>query len=152
MESLLYLFSGFRWQDALDILLNSYILFRLYVLFRGTNVIRVLLAFCLLWIASQAAVPLGLIITNWAKQGVITVAALIIIIVFRNEISSVLQTKNLKSFLWGIPRYQSHTPLNIIVESVFELAEKKIGALIVLPLKQGLDLSLIHISEPTRPY
>ncbi len=139
METLFYLFSGFRWQDALDILLNSYILFRLYVLFRGTNVIRVLLAFCLLWIASQAAVPLGLIITNWAKQGVITVAALIIIIVFRNEISSVLQTKNLKSFLWGIPRYQSHTPLNIIIESVYELADKKIGALIVLPLKQGLD-------------
>ncbi|MCK5696035.1 MAG: diadenylate cyclase, partial [Desulfobacula sp.] len=119
--------------------LNSYILFRLYVLFRGTNVIRVLLVICALWIASQAAVPLGLIITNWAMQGVITVVALIIIIVFRNEISSVLQTNDLKSFLWGIPRYQFHTPLNIIAEGVYELAEKKIGALIVLPLRQGLD-------------
>ncbi len=138
MEHPFYLFSGFRWQDALDILLNSYIFFRLYVLFRGTNVIRVLLVTCALWIASQAAIPLGLIITNWAMQGVITVVALIIIIVFRNEISSVLQTNNLKSFLWGIPQYQFHTPLNIIVESVYELAEKKIGALIVLPLKQGL--------------
>lgn len=139
MEQFFYLFSGFRWQDALDILLNSYILFRLYVLFRGTNVIRVLLVICALWIASQAAVPLGLIITNWAMQGVITVVALIIIIVFRNEISSVLQTNDLKSFLWGIPRYQFHTPLNIIAEGVYELAEKKIGALIVLPLRQGLD-------------
>jgi len=139
MESLPYLFSGFRWQDILDIVLNSYILFRLYILFRGTNVIRVLMAFCILWALSQAAVPLGLVITNWAKQGVITVAALVIIIVFRNEISSVLQTRDLKSFLWGIPRFQTHTPLHIIVESVYELAEKKIGALIVLPLKQGLD-------------
>lgn len=138
MEQLFYLFSGLRWQDALDILLNSYILFRFYVLFRGTNVIRVLLAICVLWAASQAAVPLGLIITNWAMQGFIAVAALIIIIIFRNEISSVLQTKNLKSFLWGIPRYQFHTPLNIIAESVYELAIKKIGALIVLPLKKGL--------------
>ncbi|MCD4718921.1 MAG: diadenylate cyclase [Desulfobacula sp.] len=139
MEQLFYLFSGFRWLDVLDILLNSYILFRLYVLFRGTNVIRVLLATCAFWAASQAAVPLGLIITNWAMQGVITVAALIIIIIFRNEISSVLQTNDLKSFLWGIPGFQFHTPLNIIVESVYTLAEKKIGALIVLPLKQGLD-------------
>ncbi len=139
MESLLYFFSGFRWQDILDILLNSYILFRLYILFRGTNVIRVLFAFCVLWAVSQIAAPLGLIITNWARQGVITIAALIIIIVFRNEISSVLQTKDLKSFLWGIPRFQSHTPLSIIIESVHELADKKIGALIVLPLKQGLD-------------
>ncbi len=138
MEPLFYLFSGFRWQDALDILLNSYILFRLYVLFRGTNVIRALLSICVLWVAGQAAVSLGLIITNWAMQGVITVAAFIVIIVFRNEISSVLQTKDLKSFLWGIPRHQFHTPLNIIGDSVWELAGKKIGALIVLPLKQGL--------------
>jgi len=139
LEPVFYLFSGIRWQDVFDILLNSYILFRLYVLFRGTNVIRVLVAICIFWAASQTAGPLGLIITNWAMQGVITVAALIIIIIFRNEISSVLQTKDLKSFLWGIPRYQFHTPLNIIVESVFDLAQKKIGGLIVLPLKQGLD-------------
>jgi diadenylate cyclase len=139
MESLIYLFSGFRWQDALDILWNSYIVFRLYVLFRGTNVIRALLAICALWGINQAAVYLGLVITNWAMQGIVTVAALIIIIVFRNEISSVLQTKSMKSFFWGVPRYQFNTPLNIIVESVFELARKKIGALVVLPLKQGLD-------------
>jgi diadenylate cyclase len=139
METLLDLSSGFRWQDGLDILLNAYISFRLYVLFRGTNVIRALLTICVLWAVSQAAVSLGLVITNWAMQGIITVAALIVIIVFRNEISSVLQTKNLKSFFWGIPRYQFNTPLNIIIESVFELARKKIGALIVLPLKQGLD-------------
>jgi uncharacterized protein (TIGR00159 family) len=139
MGTLFDLFSGFRWQDGLDILLNAYILFRLYVLFRGTNVIRALLTICILWAISQAAVSLGLIITNWAMQGIITVAALIVIIVFRNEISSVLQTKSLKSFFWGIPRHQFNTPLNIIIESVFELARKKIGAIIVLPLKQGLD-------------
>jgi diadenylate cyclase len=139
MEAFFYLFSGFRWQDALDILLNAYILFRLYVLFRGTNIIRAILVICVLWAMSQAAVSLGLIITNWAMQGIITMAALIVIIVFRNEIASVLQTKTIKSILWGIPRHQFNTPLNSIVESVFELARKKIGALIVLPLKQGLD-------------
>ncbi|MBU0973047.1 MAG: diadenylate cyclase [Proteobacteria bacterium] len=149
MEALFSLFSGFRWQDGLDILLNAYILFRLYVLFRGTNVIRAILTICVLWAVSQAAVSLGLIITNWAMQGIITVAALIVIIVFRNEIASVLQTKNLKSFLWGIPRYQFNTPLNIIVESVYELARKKIGALIVLPLKQGLD-SVVQDGIPIR--
>lgn len=138
MEQLYSFFSGLRWQDALDILLNSYILFRLYVLFRGTNVIRAFLAICALWVAGQAAVSLGLIITNWAMQGVITVAALVVIVVFRNEISSVLQTRDLKSFFWGIPRYQLNTPLNTIIESVYEMAEKKIGALIVLPLKQGV--------------
>lgn len=149
MESLFYLFSGFRWQDAFDILLNTYILFRLYVLFRGTNVIQALLAICAFWVASQMAVSLGLVITNWAMQGVITAAALIIIIIFRNEISRVFQTKDLKTFLWGIPQYQFNTPLNIIAEGVYELAKGKIGALIVLPLKQGLD-SVVQGGVPLR--
>ncbi|MBU1196699.1 MAG: diadenylate cyclase [Proteobacteria bacterium] len=139
MDQFFYLFSGLRWQDIFDIGLNSYILFRFYVLFRGTNVIRVLLAVCVLWLVSRAAIPLGLVITSWAMQGVITVAAFIIIIIFRNEISSVLQTKNFKSFFWGIPRHQFHTPLNIIAEAVYELAQKKIGALIVLPLKKSME-------------
>ncbi len=139
MEQPFYLFFGLRWQDVLDIGLNSYILFRFYVLFRGTNVIRVLLAVCVLWGISRAAIPMGLVITSWAMQGVITAAAFIVIIIFRNEISSVLQTKNFRSFFWGIPRHQFNTPLDIIVESVYELAQKKIGALIVLPLKKGMD-------------
>jgi diadenylate cyclase len=132
-------FFGIGWQNVLDIALNTYILFRLYVLFRGTNVLRVLFAMLVLGVLRQAAVSMGLIITTWALQGVIAVAALVIIIVFRNEISSVLQTKNVKSFFWGIPRYQRKTPVGIIVESVYELARKKIGALIVLPLNKGLE-------------
>ena len=139
MGQFFYQFFGIGWQDFLDIALNSYILFRLYVLFRGTNVLRVLFAMGIFWILRQVAVSLGLVVTSWAMQGVIAVAALVIIIVFRNEISSVLQTRDLKSFFWGIPRYQRNTPVNIIVESVYELARKKIGALIVLPLNQGLE-------------
>lgn len=139
MDQALYLFSGLRWQDLLDILLNAYILFRLYVLFRGTNVFRVLLAVCILWVFSQTAASLGLVITNWAMQGVITVATFIIIIIFRNEISNVIQTNDLKSFLWGIPKYQSQTPISAIAEAVFEMAGQKIGALMVLPLRQSLD-------------
>jgi len=139
MDSFLQIMSGIRWQDLVDIFLNSYVLFRLYVLLRGTNVIRVLLVICLLWVVKQIALGMGLIITSWAMQGIITVAALIIIIVFRNEISSVLQTKSFKSFFWGIPQYQRQTPVSIIIESIYELTRKKIGALIVLPMKQGLE-------------
>ncbi len=130
---------GIGWQNVLDIALNTYILFRLYVLFRGTNVLRVLFAMVVLGVLRQVAVSMGLIITTWVLQGVIAVAALVIIIVFRNEISSVLQTKDLKSFFWGIPRYQLKTPMGIIVESVYEMARKKTGALIVLPLNKGLE-------------
>ena len=42
MDNLLSFLATIRWQDIVDVVLNSYILFRLYVLFRGTNVIRVI--------------------------------------------------------------------------------------------------------------
>jgi len=132
-------FFAIGWQNWLDIALNTYILFRLYVLFRGTNVLRVLLTMGALLVFRQVAFSMGLIITSWVMQGVIAVAALVIIVVFRNEISSVLKTRDLKSFLWGIPRQQLKTPVGIIVESVYELARKKIGALIVLPLSKGME-------------
>lgn len=131
--------SSIRWQDIVDITLNSYILFRLYVLFRGTNTFRVLVGIALLWFFQRIAVFCGLIITSWAIQAITAVAALIIIVVFRNEIRSVLQARNLKSILWGFSRKIVSTPVEIIVESVFELAQKRIGALIVLPGKNDLE-------------
>ncbi len=50
MDALISFLSTIRWQDIVDVVLNSYILFRLYVLFRGTNVIRVIAGIALLWI------------------------------------------------------------------------------------------------------
>ena len=129
----LFYFS-FRWQDIVDILLNSYLLFRFYVLFRGTIVLRGLIGIALLWFIQRLAVFTGLILTSWAIQGITAVAALIVIVIFRNEIRGVLQTKDLKSILWGITqRPQTQTPVEILVEAVFEMSQKYIGALIVLP-------------------
>lgn len=139
MEQLILLFSGWRWQDVLDIVLNAYILFRLYVLFRGTNVLRVLMAVVAMWIIGRSANAMGLVITNWVMQGVITLATFIIIIVFRNEISGVVRTRSFGFFLWEIPKIQINTPVRIITDAVVKLAGSKIGALIVMPLKTGVD-------------
>ena len=147
MDPLIQSLVGLRWQDIVDILLNSYILFRLYVLFRGTNVIRMVIAIAMLWILERMAMSMGLIVTSWAMQGIIAAAALIIIIVFRNEIAGVLQARSLRSFFWGIPQRQIQTPIDIIVESVYELARHKLGALIVLPLKKGIE-SVVHGGVP----
>jgi diadenylate cyclase len=138
MDKILLFFSTIRWQDVFDIALSGYLLFRLYVLFRGTNVFRILIGIALLWFFQRISVSIGLIVTSWAIQGITAVAALIIIVVFRNEIRSVLQAKNLKSIFWGFPRGVTLTPLEIITDSVFELAKKRVGALLVLPGNEDL--------------
>jgi diadenylate cyclase len=109
------------------------------VLFRGTNVFRVLIGMTLLWFLQRIAISLGLIVTSWVVQGIVAVGAIIIIVVFRNEIRRVLQAKNLKSILWGLSAKSVVTPTEIIVESVFSMAEARCGALIVFPGKEDLS-------------
>jgi diadenylate cyclase len=139
MDTLSSFILSIRLQDFLDIAISSYILFRLYVLFRGTNVFRVIAGIALLWFFQRISVTLGLIVTSWAMQGIIALTAIIIIIVFRNEIRSVLQAKNLRAILWGFPGVETKTPIEIIVESVYDLSRKGIGALLVFPAKENLE-------------
>jgi diadenylate cyclase len=139
VEKAILFFSTIRWQDVLDIALNGYILFRLYVLFRGTNAFRLLMGIALLWFLQRISDSLGLVVTSWFVQGIIALAALIIIVVFRNEIRAVLQTRSLRSIFWGFPRASMQTPVEILVDSVFELARRRIGALIVLPGSEDLS-------------
>ena len=133
--------AGVRWQDIVDIALNSYIIFRLYALFKGTNVFRVLVGIALLWFFQRISVSLGLIVTSWAIQGITAVAALIIIVVFRNEIRSFLQAKNLKTIFWGMRRKSADRPLDVYIDSVYELVKQGLGALIIFPGKEALEES-----------
>jgi len=130
--------SSIRWQDIVDIAFNSYILFRLYALFRGTDAFRVLISIAFLWVVQRMAVSMGLILTSWMMEGIIAVAALIVIVVFRNEIRSVFRARNIWAILWGLPQKQAKTPIDIIAESVYGLAQQRIGALIVLPGREDI--------------
>ncbi len=138
MVETISLLGTLRWQDLVDIGLNSYILFRFYVLFRGTYVFRVLIGLTMLWFFQQIAAYIGLIVTSWVIQGIVAVAALIIVVVFRNEIRNVLQARNLKSIFWGVPPKSRVAPVEILAESVFELARRRHGALIVIPGEEDI--------------
>jgi uncharacterized protein (TIGR00159 family) len=139
MDKFIYLILSLRWQDIIDISLVSYILFRFYVLFRGTNAFRVLIGMTILWFFQQVAVSMGLIVTSWVFQGVVTLGAFIIIVIFRNEIRTVLLARNLKYIFWGISSKTVTSTIEIIVQSVHDLTRRNCGALIVLPGKEDLE-------------
>ena len=144
MDPVIQFQAALRWQDLVDILITSYVLFRFYVLFRGTNVLRVLFALACIWFAQRIATSAGFIVSGWISQGIVAAAALIIIVVFRNEIRAVLQTQNFKAILWQLPRRQVSTPLEVIAESAFEMSRRRIGALIVVPGREDLEELVQH--------
>jgi len=127
-----------RWQDILDIALNTYILLRIYVLFRETRIFRLLLGIAFLWFFQEITVSLGFIVTSLVIRGIMAVSAFIVIVVFSDDIRSVFRAKNLKAVLWGFPRKTVHAPVEIIADSVYEMAQKYCGSLIVFPGKDDL--------------
>jgi uncharacterized protein (TIGR00159 family) len=139
MDKFIYLILSLRWQDIIDIGLVSYILFRFYVLFRGTNAFRVLIGMTILWFFQQVAVSMGLIVTSWVVQGVVALGAFMIIVIFRNEIRTVLLARNLKFIFWGLASKTVTGTIEIIVQGVFDMARRNCGALIVLPGKEDLE-------------
>jgi len=143
MEQMIAAITTLRWQDFVDIIVNSYILFRLYVLFQGTNAFRILVGIALLLVLQEVAGALGLILTSWALQGITAAAAIIIVVVFRNEIRSVLQVQNLKTFIWGLPVREEGTCIDIVVDSVYHMGKKRTGALLVFPGKEDLS-EVVH--------
>lgn len=139
MEKFIAFISILRWQDIVDIGLVSYILFRFYVLFRGTNAFRVLIGMTILWFFQQIAVSMGLIVTSWVVQSVVALGAFIIIVVFRNEIRSVLQASHLRAILWEVSPKTVVSTIEIIAQSVYEMSMRKCGALIVIPGKDDVE-------------
>lgn len=128
-----------RWRDVLDILLNSYILFRLYVLLRGTRLFRIVIFIFFVFLLYQFTATSGMIITHTVMQGVAALTAIGVLIVFRFEIRAIFHAKGMKDIFWRITPKPAKTPIETIAESVFRLARGKRGALIVLPTRQALD-------------
>jgi uncharacterized protein (TIGR00159 family) len=139
MDKVAFLIASLRWQDIVDIALVSYILFRFYILFRGTNAFRVLIGMTILWFFQQVAVSMGLIVTSWVVQGIVALGAFIIIVIFRNEIRSVLQASHLKAILWEVSSKATVSMIETIVQSVNEMGLRKCGALIVFPGKDDVE-------------
>lgn len=139
MENIVLFFKNLHGKDLFDIALNSYIIFRLYIMFRGTQAFQLLTGVLFLWLFQRFAVSLNLVVTSWVLQGVTAVLALIIIVVFRSEIKRVFQARDLKAFFWSIPTVTQSSSLEAIVEAVFEMSRKNIGALIVFPGKEDIS-------------
>ena len=139
---------AFKWHDLLDILVISFILHRLFLLFRGTIALQIILGLLFLWVIQGIAKATGLVLTSWFFQGIGAVAVLVIVVVFRNEIREVLIQTNPIRLLFGRSQETRRMSIELIVQAVFQLTKTKTGALIVLQnrdsvepyIREGFDL------------
>lgn len=128
----------FRWQDALDIILVTFILYRMILIVKGTIAARMLAGVAVLLFALFIAKYMQLYTMDWIIQSFWTQVVIAIIILFQPEIRKALAQMGESSFLQGFTSAEELKSLDEIVKASVALAGRKIGALIVIEREMSL--------------
>lgn len=136
--------AGLRWQDLLDILLVSFILYRFFLLIKGTRAVQLLRGMLLLLLAYLVSHALGLNTITWLVQSTATMIIVAIPVVFQPELRRALahigQGELFRNELLFPRKSVSHPrAIDEVVTSVKYLSRQKIGALIILERNTGLQ-------------
>ncbi len=131
--------SQIRWQDILDILIVSVIIYRVLLIIRGTRAAQMLIGLGVLFLALLSSKYLGLYTIDWIIQSLWAQIVLALIILFQPEIRKTLAQMGETRFLPFFASVEELRSLEEIVKASVALANRKIGALIVIEKETSLD-------------
>jgi len=131
--------SNFHWIDALDILIVAFCIYQLLLIFRGTRAAQILVVLAVLYLASHAALQIGLLTVNWVLQNLLGAWVLLMIIIFQPELRRVLAGVGKMNFLRVFSRRGEAHMIDELARSAVSLASKRSGAIIVLERETKLD-------------
>ncbi|MCC6346474.1 MAG: TIGR00159 family protein, partial [Nitrospirales bacterium] len=129
---MLELFKQIRWQDFIDILLVSLILYRLLLIIKGTKAAQMLVGLGVLLVASFFSKYLQLYTMDWIIQSFWSQVVIALIVLFQPEIRRALAQMGESSFLQNFTSAEELKSLEEIVRASIALANRKIGGLIVI--------------------
>ena len=138
--------SALRWRDVVDILIVTYLTYRLYLWLRYTKALQALLGLGFLAVIYLISSRIDLIATTWLFEELWAVLLILLIILFQSDIHQALSRANPIQILFGAPPAPGVAELTAVARAVFELAERRVGSLIVFERKNRLEG---HVLEGT---
>jgi diadenylate cyclase len=137
-----------RWiLDVLDILLVSVIVYRLLLIIKGTKAAQMLIGLGVLLIASLLSRYLELYTVDWLIQSFWAQAVIALIILFQPEIRRALAQMGEAQFFPSFTSAEELKSLEEIVRAAVALANRKIGALIVIERETSLK-DFVEVGTP----
>jgi diadenylate cyclase len=144
---------SFRVQDAVDILVMAFVIYRLMLLVRGTPAAPMAAGAVILGIVAGAASLFSLHSINWFFDHLRAVWLIAAIIVFQPEIRKALGLIG-KNRLVRVVLGRKETTIDIVVNTAFEFAATRVGALLVfertVPLGNYVERGVRLNSEISR--
>ena len=149
------LLNNFGWSDVLDIIIVAFIIYRVIILIKGTGAFQVLLGLIIVFAIFLFAVIFKLYATEYIFGNFLSSIIIVIIVLFRNEIRRALIEVGKNPFAVAQNKLERVSLVEETSKAVFELASKKIGAIIVFErniflgdyLKIGVKLDSIVSKE-----
>jgi diadenylate cyclase len=134
------------WRDLIDILFLTIVAYHLYIWFRETRALRVLIGLAVLGGVYSLAKLWGLFLTTKVFQILWQVLLILLLILFQSEIKQVLEKVSLLQYLRSRKRRLSGVFALELAKVAFELAKEKTGALIVLT-REDNPAEFIHSGQ-----
>ncbi|NTU43686.1 MAG: TIGR00159 family protein [Nitrospirales bacterium] len=141
------LFEQLRWQDVVDIILVSIIIYRILLILKGTKAAKMLAGIGVLLIVSLFSQFLQFYTLDWIIQGFWSQVVIAMIVLFQPEIRRTLAKMGESSLLQGFTSAEEIRSLEEIVRTAVSLANRRIGALIVIERKTSLK-DYVEIGTP----
>jgi diadenylate cyclase len=134
---MLELLKSLRWQDLLDILIVSFIIYRVILLIKGTRAFQMVVGIGVLIVVYFGARELEFMTLYWLLGTFLSSIFLIIIIVFQRDIRRALTQVGQTPFTKASE--DTAESLEEIVKATRYLSDRQIGSLIVIERETGLQ-------------
>jgi diadenylate cyclase len=136
-----------RWQDLIDIIVMSIIVYRLLLIIKGTKAAHMLIGLGVLLVASLLSRYFELYTVDWLIQSFWSQIVIALIILFQPEIRRALAQMGETQFIHVLTPAEELKSLDEIVKAAIALSNRKIGALIAIERETSLK-DFVEIGTP----
>lgn len=138
-DNLQFIFGQLRARDLLDMALVWVVVYRVLVLIRHTGTVQMLSGLGILAIAYLGSIWLELFTFNWILEKFFNNLFLIVVILFQGEIRRALAHIGSNPFFTGASHVEETHIVEEISKGAVGLAQKQMGALIVIEKEINLE-------------
>ena len=135
------------WRDVVDILFLTVVVYHLYVWFRESRALRVIIGLVALGGVYSIAKLWDLYLTTWVFQILWQVLLILLLILFQSEIRQVLERVSPMRYLRSRRRAFKKTFGKELCQMLFDMAAERTGALMVL-VRNDNPSEFIHAGQP----
>ena len=138
-ENIRFIWGQITFVDLIDLLLVTLVIYRALLLTKKSGAVQILSGMGVLAIAYFLSIWFELFTFNWILELVFSNLFLIVVILFQGEIRRALAQIGSNPLMFGATSFEARHNIEEIAQGAVQLAQKGIGALIVIEREIVLD-------------